>query len=398
MHKIGLPGGDYYIATSPPEHDNICRLSLTRSFDIYTMLSIINQSGRDRLESARRIVPLVLAVAFALTAFASPRASADDPNATVATVGDHKITAKDLDEKVKPQIEQMRAMLEKRIDQLISDRTFELRRKTLESMTDDYLLQQAAQRDKLSVDDYVKKETTGKNAVTDADAKKFYDQNKSAGTAPYDKIRPQLLEMMNRQALMARLRKNEPVKILLEPQRVVIDSSGHPALGGKDAPVTIVEFTDFQCPFCRATEDTLKQLRTKYGDKIRLVHMDFPLSFHSHALDAAKAARCANEQGKFWQFHDSLFANQSKLAPADLKATAKTLGLNTGQFDACFDKAKYESQIKADQAAGEKVGVDGTPAFFIDGRPITGAQPLPKFEEIIDDELASGNKKEASAR
>ncbi len=183
------------------------------------------------------------------------------------------------------------------------------------------------------------------------------------------------MEMMNQQALLDRLRKNQPVKILLEPKRVVVDSGGHPALGAKDAPVTIVEFTDFQCPYCKATEATLKQLRDKYGDKIRLVHMDFPLPFHSHALDAAKAARCANDQGKFWQFHDSLFANQSKLAPADLKATAKTLGMNSTQFDACFDKAKYDSQIKADQAAGEKVGVDGTPAFFIDGRPLTGAQP-----------------------
>ena len=235
--------------------------------------------------------------------------------------------------------------------------------------------------------------------MTDAQAKAFYDKNKGQGTAPYDKIKPQLLQMMNRQALLDRLRKNQPVKILLEPKRVVVDSSGHPALGPKDAPVTIVEFTDFQCPFCKATEATLKQLHDKYGDKIRLVHMDFPLPFHSHALDAAKAARCANEQGKFWQFHDALFADQSKLAPADLKATAKTLGMNSAKFDTCFDSAKYDSQIKADQAVGEKVGVDGTPAFFIDGRPLTGAQPIPKFEELINDELANGgNTKQASAR
>jgi protein-disulfide isomerase len=299
---------------------------------------------------------------------------------------------------VKPQLDQMRAMLEKRVTQLIADKSFDLRRQTLESMTDDYLVQQAAEHDKLSVADYLKKEYSGKDSVTDAQAKAFYDQNKTAGTAPYDKIKPQLMQMMNRQALLDRLKKNEPVKILLEPKRVVVDSGGHPALGAKDAPVTIVEFTDFQCPYCKATETTLKQLRDKYGDKIRLVHMDFPLPFHSHALDAANAARCANDQGKFWQYRDSLFANQSKLAPVDLKATAKTLGLNSTEFDACFDKAKYDSQIKSDQAAGEKVGVDGTPAFFIDGRPLTGAQPTSKFEELIDDELATGgSNKQASA-
>jgi protein-disulfide isomerase len=362
------------------------------------MLLKMNQPGRNRLESAWRTVFAAAAIVICASV-ATPRAWADDPNATVATVGDHKITNKDLDAKVQPQLQQMRAALEKRVDQLIADKTFDLRRQTLESMTDDYLVQQAADKEKLTVPEYLKKQSSGKDAVTDAEAKAFYDKNKQPGTAPYDKIKPQLLQMMNRQALMDRLRKDQPVKILLEPKRVVVDSGGHPAQGAKDAPVTIVEFTDFQCPFCKASEATLKQLQNKYGDKIRLVHMDFPLPFHAHAMDAANAARCANDQGKFWQFHDALFANQSKLAPADLKAEAKALGMNTTQFDACFDKAKYTAQIKADQAAGQKVEVDGTPAFFIDGRPLTGAQPMPKFEELIQDELQNpGNNKQASAK
>jgi len=362
------------------------------------MLLNTKQPGLNRLESGRLIVFAIAAIAIC-AAVSSPRAWADDPNATVATVGDHKITAKDLDAKVQPQLVQMRAALEKRVDQLIADKSFDLKRETLESMTDDYLLQQAADHDKLTVPDYIKKEYTGKSAVTDAQAKEFYDKNKQPGTAPYDKIKPQLLQMMNRQALLDRLRKGQPVKILLEPKRLAVNSSGHPALGGKDAPVTIVEFTDFQCPYCKASEATLKQLHNKYGDKIRLVHMDYPLPFHSHAHDAATAARCAGEQGKFWEFHDSLFAHQDKLAPADLKATAKTLGMNSTKFNECFDKSQFDAQIKADQAAGEKVGVDGTPAFFVDGRPLTGAQPLPKFEDLIDDELANGGStNQASAK
>jgi len=366
------------------------------------MLLTPNNSARRRLESERRIdhlkiIPAIFAAALVCIALAAPRASADDSKTVVATVGDHKITEQDLDQKVKPQIDQMRAALAKRVDDLVRDKTFDLKRRTLESMADDYLISQAAQQKKLSVDDYVKKEYAGASGVTAAAAKKFYDQNKSPQAAPFDQVKPQLMEMMNRQALLERLRKTEPVKIMLEPKRVAVDSSGHPSLGKKDAPITIVEFTDFQCPFCRASEATVKQLRTKYGDKVRLVHMDFPLSFHSHALDAAKAARCANDQDKFWQFHDSLFANQGKLSPAELKATAKTLGMNTTQFDACFDKAKHEDEIKKDMAAGEKLGVDGTPAFFIDGRSIVGAQPLPQFEQIIDDELSSGGEKQASA-
>jgi protein-disulfide isomerase len=364
------------------------------------MLQNMNHSRRVRLESARSIFPAVAAaVAIVCAAIATHPAWAADPNAVVATVGDHKISEKELDDKVKPQLDQMRAALEKRVDQLIADKTFDLRRQTLQSMTDDYLIEQAAQRDKLSVDDYLKKELAGKSAATEADAKKFYDQNKGQGSVPFDKIKSKLIQVLSRQALVERLRKNAQVKILLEPKRLAVNSSGHPAIGAKDAPVTIVEFTDLQCPYCKKTEDTLKQLRAKYGDKIRIVHMDFPLSFHSHALDAANGARCANEQGKFWQFRDALFADQSKLAPTDLKAAAKKLGLNTTQFDACFDKAKYDSQIKSDLAAGEKLGVDGTPAFFVDGRPLTGAQPTEKFEEIIDDELANGGaNKQASAR
>jgi len=264
-------------------------------------------------------------------------------------------------------------------------------------MTEDYLLSQAAQQQKLSVDDYIKKESSGKSGVTDADAKKFYDQNKTPQWPPYAQAKPQLMPMLNRQAMLDRLRKNEPVKILLEPKRMAVDSSGHPSIGPKDAPITIVEFTDFQCPYCKASEATVKQVQAKYGNKVRLVHMDFPLSFHAHAMDAANAARCANDQNKFWPYRDSVFANQGKLTPTDLKAAAKTLGMNTTQFNECFDKGKHIEEIKKDQLAGEQVGVDGTPGFFIDGRPLVGAQPLDKFSEIIDDEIASGGVKQASA-
>lgn len=362
----------------------------------------MNKAGQSRSGLSWRIFSAVASAALVCIALAAQRASAADPNAAVATVGNHKITEKDLDAKLQQELVEYRANLEKQVDQMIAKKRQDedFRRQSLESLTDDYLLQQAADRDKMSVDAYVKKESSGKNGVTDADAKKYFDQNKGNSPITFDQIKPRLLEVMNRQALLARLRKDEPVKILLQPERVAVNSTGHPALGPKDAPVTIVEFADFQCPYCKASEATVNQLQTKYGDKIRLVHMDYPLPFHSHALDAAKAARCANEQGKFWPYREALFADQTKLAPDDLKATAKKLGMNSAEFDSCFSSAKYDAQIKADQAAGEKVGVDGTPAFFIDGRQLTGAQPLPKFAEIIDDELANGNgsNKQASAR
>jgi protein-disulfide isomerase len=184
---------------------------------------------------------------------------------------------------------------------------------------------------------------------------------------------------------------------MLTAPRIEVKSAGHPEVGAKDAPVTIVEFSDFQCPFCGRAEPTLRQVRAKYGDKVRLVYMDFPLGIHEHAIDAASAGRCAEEQGKFWQFHDAMFADQSKLKPDDLKADAKKLGLDTAKFNDCFDKGKYKSGIESDMAQGRDLGVDGTPAFFINGRPMTGAQPFEKFQSTIDEELASGQK-QASAK
>jgi protein-disulfide isomerase len=130
-------------------------------------------------------------------------------------------------------------------------------------------------------------------------------------------------------------------------------------------------------------------VRLKYGDRVRLVFVDFPLGFHNNAIGAANAARCAGEQGKFWQYHDALFAEQAKLAPDDLKATAKKLGLDATKFDVCLDRARYDNAINRDVELGHKLNVTGTPAFFINGRPLEGAQPELKFTEVIDEELAS---------
>src|SRR5260370_23233317 len=218
-----------------------------------TRMLLTYRSARRDFTSQGRILLAIVASAFVFIALAAPRVSADDPKTVVATVGDHKITEQDLDQKVKPQIDQLRAALAKRVEDLIRDKTFDLKRKTLESMADDYLIAQAAQQQKLSVEDYVKKQAAPPTGVTEADAKKFYDKNKSPNAAPFEQIKPQLLEMMNRQTLLRRLRKSSQGKIMLEPKRLAVDSSGHPSLGGKEAPITIVEFTDFQCPFCRAS-------------------------------------------------------------------------------------------------------------------------------------------------
>ncbi len=324
-------------------------------------------------------------------------AAAADPGPVVAEIGSHRITQREVDAKIKVQL-------------------YDARKQAVDEMVDDYLLQQAAKKEKLSVADYVKREVNDKVTadVTDATAKKFYDENKDKipalkGAGSYDKIKDRLIAALRQrdaqqqhEELLARLRKDGGAKILLAPPRIDVNLSagGHPTLGPKNAPVTVVEFADFQCPFCKRSEDSVKAIHAKYGNQVQLVFMDFPLSFHPHAMPAADAARCAGGQGKFWQYHDALFDDQSKLEPGDLKATAKKLGLDMTKFNACFDKNQYDEAIQSDLNEGHKLDVNGTPTFFINGREVVGAQPPENFESIIDQELAKNgehNKRTAAA-
>jgi protein-disulfide isomerase len=236
--------------------------------------------------------------------------------------------------------------------------------------------------------------------VTDAEAQQFYYRHKVAieeqtKGASFDQVKQRIIAVFQRQkdkdrrnTLMAKLRADNKVNILLQPPRSKVATVGAPWSGGQNAPVTVVEFSDFQCPYCRAAESSVQQIRNKYGDEIKFVYLNFPLGFHEHAMDAARAATCAAQQGKFWQYHDAIFADQSKLAPADLKTTASKLGLNKSEFDACFATKQPDTIIKSQQQQGQALGVTGTPTFFINGRELVGAQPADKFDQIIDEETA----------
>ncbi len=167
----------------------------------------------------------------------------------------------------------------------------------------------------------------------------------------------------------------------------------HPQRGPASAPVTIVEYSDFQCPYCRNAEPTLQQIRANYGRKVRIVYMDFPLGFHPNAMDAALAARCAGEQGQFWAYHDALLSGASGLSIPALKELAASLRLHASSFDRCLDRRKYAGAIESDIAEGRQSGVSGTPTFIIDGHPVFGARPLSEFEKIVDAGLAARARK-----
>jgi protein-disulfide isomerase len=189
-----------------------------------------------------------------------------------------------------------------------------------------------------------------------------------------------------------RPRGPDPAKVYSFP----IDNS--PVKGPADAWVTIVESSDFQCPFCKRVTDTLKEIEQKYGNEVRLVYKFNPLPFHSRAMPAAMAAACANEQGKFWKMHDLLFANQTKLDDASLESYAKQAGVDLKRWKTCYTTNKMKGEIDADMAKAAQLGARGTPAFFINGRFLSGAQPFASFQTLIDEELKKAKDSGVSKR
>jgi len=317
-------------------------------------------------------------------AAAAPAAKAEAPTDVVAEVAGKPITRAELEESLAPQLAQLdrqrRGLLEQGIDRLVEDRI---------------LAAEAAARG-IAVDALLQAEVEAKaGEVTDADARAFYDQNQARIGRPYEQIANQIKQYLGQQKrqdlrdqLVASLRPKYSARILLEVDRIEVAEAGAPARGPAGAPVVIIEFSDFQCPFCSRVLPAIAQVEKVYGDQVRFVYRQFPLNIHPNAQKAAEASLCANEQGKFWQMHDAMFGDQGALAVDQLKAKAAGLGLAADQFNACLDSGKFAAQIAADLSDGQKAGVTGTPALFVNGRFISGAVPFEALAKVIDDELS----------
>jgi protein-disulfide isomerase len=188
--------------------------------------------------------------------------------------------------------------------------------------------------------------------------------------------------------LITRLKKQYGFKSYLEPLRQKIETAGFPSKGPATAPVTLIEFSDFECPYCGGLFPTLKQVEKNYSDKLRIVYRQFPLTnIHPHAQKAAEASLCAFDQQRFWEFHDSMFGNQRELSVPDLKQRAADLKLDTAKFNECLDSGRKVAAIQSDIQAGARAGVTGTPAMFINGRMLSGNQPYSEIQGLIEDEL-----------
>ena len=173
-------------------------------------------------------------------------------------------------------------------------------------------------------------------------------------------------------------------------RRYAVNTQGSPAKGNERAKLAVVEFSDFQCPYCRRVTPTLEQIQREYGDQVRIVFKHMPLPMHTKAPAAHVAAEAAHRQGKFWQMHDLIFGDQDAMSPEKYKDYAKQLGLDLARFERDVASAEVKARIQADAEEAQRLGVSGTPAFFVNGRFLNGAQPYEAFKQLIDQELGRG--------
>lgn len=308
--------------------------------------------------------------------------SGGDP--VVAEYGGHSVKASEAFTQVKNRLSDLEEELYKTKEMAINEY---IERK---------LLEEEAKKQKLTIDQLLEKETgaTAVTEVSDKDVEAFLASKglsikdpriKKEDVREYLKYRQ---KFEKRQVYVTKLREGANVKLKIqEPESAVLTATteGFPTWGSAKAPVTIIEFSDFQCPYCSRAVQVIEQIKKEYGqDKIRLVFRDMPIPQHERARPASNAGHCANEQGKFWEMHNALFENQAKLSDSDLKEHAKTLGLDVAKFNECYDKKKFDSLIEKSLGEAEKLGLTATPSFLINGKLLQGAQPFEKFKERID--------------
>ncbi len=281
----------------------------------------------------------------------------------------------------------------------LEDELYRTKEQAIMDAVEQKLIDSEARKQNVSVEQLLEKETGGAVAdVSDKEVSDFLASKNLTLDDPRikkDDVREYLKYRQRfdkRQGFVANLKKNASVALKIkEPEapKLSVDTEGYPAWGSAKAPVTIIEFSDFECPFCSRALPVLAQIKKEYGpDKVRIIFRDMPLPSHSRAIPAALASHCANEQGKFWEFHDTLFGNQGALQDKDLKEVAKTLKLDEAKFNECFDNKKHMATVDKSKREAEALGIQATPSFVVNGSFIQGAQPFEKLKPKLDRALA----------
>jgi protein-disulfide isomerase len=305
-----------------------------------------------------------------------------DASTVVATVGGEPVLA----EKLGPDLKSA----EDRALRTYCDAVSEARRAALDNHLNDMLVERAAKKESKTPQEFVQSRVMAEvKPVPEEALLAFYEANKGPDAPPFELVRPQVEQALQREqieaaigALLANLRKEASVveqlpDVAAPPFDIAI--TANTAVKGADATakVTVVEFADFECPYCSNAADSMRTLAGKYGDRVRFAYRHFPLSFHPNARRAAEFAHCAQEQGKFWEFHDKAYANQRALDDTTLRGHATTSGMDVTKLDECLASERPARAVTADMEAAQQVGVEGTPSFYINGRAYRG-NPTPE--------------------
>lgn len=347
-----------FLEANQQEFENMTPEVANRQVAAYLHDEAENKLADDLVNRLRKLNPVVMGVDIN-----SPSLS---PTAVIATVAGQPLKAETLLERLKPIVYRMKL------------EAYELSKQRAEQLVDDTLLLEEARRRQIGPEQIIRSEISDKvRDPTEEEVAKFYSDNKARISGDLNTVRNQVALYLQNESrrrlekdLSARLRKNANIQWLItEPaqpvQNVSVDDD--PARGDVNAPVTIVEFTDFQCPACAAMHPVLEEVLKSYGNRVRFVVRDFPLNQHEYARKAAEAANAANAQGKFFEYITLLFKNQKALDVPSLKKYASELGLDRARFDAALDRGVYAAEVQKDVTEGEMYGVGSTPTIFVNG-------------------------------
>jgi len=337
------------------------------------------------------IFALIISTAFTLTVNSAAQQNKDG-NAVVAKLGGTSVTAAEFEKKEAGDLLQARFQM------------YQSERKVLDHFIDNQLLELQAKKAGLTVDQLLEKEAyknINKKDPTDDQLEVYYEGLDS--DQPFAAVREQIIAHIRevrrnkaRSAYIAQLKAQSNIQILLAPPTADVDAESANLRGSKNAPVKLVEFADYQCPYCAKVNPVLQAIEKEYGSNLAVVFKDFPLPMHKDAQKAAEGARCAGEQGKYWEYHDLLFSSHQVDLPS-LKTHAGELKLDQAKFDACLDSGAEAAAVKKDLEEGQRLGLTATPSFFVNGHFFSGAADSRTIHEMIAMEMPASSSIGASA-
>ncbi len=336
------------------------------------------------MQAAKKLIGLGLGAALTLLAGVSALAQSD--STVVAEVGGVKVTMGELEQEESSKL-------------LAAHYTYyQAESRALEELVDKRLVEQKAKSEGLTYEQLVDRDIRSQVKDPTEDQMKVYYEGLETDQ-PYEAVRQKILDKirdvrLNRAtaAYVRALRAETPVFIALAPPQVSVETANAAATIGPKAPVvTLVEFADYECPYCQRVAADLSRLQHDLGDKVALSYKDFPLPMHAHAEKAAEAGRCAAKQGKFWELHDQLFKSHS-LEVDEIKEQAHKLGLDATLFDKCLDSGEEAAAVEADRKEGVRLGINGTPSFFINGHFLSGALDYASLKKVVDQQIAEATR------